>query len=85
MIKNVQPSKLKKTNYAVQTGIKNRRSSMTNDALWALYRRYNGKIPPPSDLEGLQTVLNLKKKTIYKWFWDRIRKDKIQNRSNISS
>ena len=31
------------------------------------------------EIDKLTTVLNLKKKTIYKWFWDTIKREKARN------
>lgn len=53
-----------------------RKTRFQKEALWELYRRYEGKIPGPEEIDNLTAMLNLKKKTIYKWFWDTIKREK---------
>ena len=56
----------------------NRKSRYQKEALWALYQKYDGQIPEPEEIEQLAPTLNMKKRTIYKWFWDTVKTEKAR-------
>ena len=56
-----------------------RKSQEQIDALWRIYKQYNGLVPSRNEVKMISEAIGLKPAQITKWLWDtekKIEKDK---------
>ena len=62
------------------TGKQYRKTRVQSQLLWQMLTLYKGQIPDKSAIKEIAKELQMPRRTVYKWFWDRINQNKKKSK-----